>query len=313
MLKWIKKSEVENLSWVAGRNKFANECRNLPVDQILKKYVYLSAKDVNFLIGIVCDLHGDVFRGVGIELGAGVAIFSAVLSKKKHIHKIYALELVPNIVEKIQCQVFKKYGNPSKLISTLGSFDKINLENESCNFIIEYDSLHHSFDLHTTLKEAYRVLKPGGVLVAIDRVQSNMMGENLKQRLLSYEYKKDWLVENNYDPSIKLTRAMNGEHEIREHEWIKSFERAGFSSIVATKLVRPSIKLYLYSILTMIPDVIKKRTRYSRLSSYPITKLIPIIFRKNAKKENVGKFIGCLDRMDCKSLMVKTLIFAVKS
>lgn len=313
MLEWIKKTDVENLSWVAGRNKFADECCDFPVDEILKRYVYLSAKDVAQLIRIVEDFHGDIFKGVGVELGAGVGIFSAIVSQIKSVDKIYALELVPNIVKKIQKRVFKKYGNPAKLVSTLGSFDDIKLKTSSCDFIIEYDSLHHSFDLQKTLNEAYRILKPGGVLIAIDRVQSNMMGDHLKKRLLEYEYSEDWLIENNYDASIRLTREMNGEHEIRENEWIESFEKAGFCSVKVTKMVRPSFKLYLYSVLTMIPDLIKKRTRYSRLSSYPFTKIIPTIFIKNSKKENIGKFVGCLDVISCKSVMVKSLIFAVKN
>lgn len=70
-LEWIEQKEVESLSWVSGRNKFADECSALPVDEILKKYVYLSATDAEYLLNTIKKLHCEVFKGVGIELGAG--------------------------------------------------------------------------------------------------------------------------------------------------------------------------------------------------------------------------------------------------
>lgn len=84
-LQWIEQRELESLSWVSGRNKFADQCSALPVDEILKKYVYLSATDAEYLLNAIKKLHGEVFKGVGIELGAGVAIFSAILSKMSSV------------------------------------------------------------------------------------------------------------------------------------------------------------------------------------------------------------------------------------
>lgn len=312
MLEWIQKNKVESLSWVSGRNKFADECDFLSVDEILKKYVYLSSKDVEVLIEIVKKLHGNVFKGIGLELGAGVGIFSALLSNGKLVDKVYALEIVPNLVAKIQKRVFKKYGKQNKLISTLGSFDDVRLEDNSCDFIFEYDSLHHSFDLNITLKEAYRVLKPGGVIIALDRVQSNLMNESLKSRLLKYQYTKEWLKENKYDENVFLSREMNGEHEIRENEWINYFEKSGFSSVSITHMVRPSPKLFFYSIITLLPDFIKRKTRYTRLSSYTFPNIITSLFRREPNKKNIGKFISCLNSIEANSVMIKSCIFAIK-
>jgi SAM-dependent methyltransferase len=309
---WIEQKDVERLSWVVGRNKFADECNTLPVEEILKKYVYLTANDVEHLVSIITKLHGDVFKGVGIELGAGVAIFSAILSKMSSVDRIYALELVPSIVRKIQNRVFEEYGNSHKAIATLGSFDDLKLDNASCDFIIEYDSLHHSFNLAATLKEAYRVLKPGGVLIAIDRIQSNSMHDRLKERLLNFEYGRKWLESNYYDPSVRLTREMNGEHEIRESEWVDAFRSAGFVSVSVSHLTRPSVKMFYYSILTMLPDVLKRRTRYSILSSHPFHRVMYSFFRRNPSHLNIGRFIGCLGALESKQALIKGVIFAKK-
>ena len=311
-LEWIKQQDVERLSWVSGRNKFADECSGLPVDDVLKKYVYLSGNDAAYLLDVVTKLHGDVFRGVGIEVGAGVAIFSAILSKNPSVDRIYAVELVPSIVKKIQSRVFEKYGDIQKALPTLGSFDDLKLDDDACDFIVEYDSLHHSFDLAKTLKEAYRVLKPGGVLVAIDRIQPNGMHEKLRERLLNFEYSKEWLKSNHYDSSARLTREMNGEHEIRQIEWVNAFRDAGFSSVSVSHVTRPCAKLFFYSIATMIPDVIKRHTRYSILSSHSFPKIIQSLFRREPNKPNVGKFIGCLDALESKQALVKGIVFAKK-
>lgn len=311
-LNWIDPKDVEQLSWVEGRNKFADECQHLTVDEILKKYVYLTENDVKYLISVVNQLHGDILNGIGVELGAGVAIFSAVLSCKPEVQKIYAVELVPRVVSELQPRVIEEYGDLKKAMPTLGSFDEMRLEDCSCDFIIEYDSLHHSFDLGLTLKEAYRVLRPGGVLVAIDRVQPDGLKNSLKQRLLQFEYGNAWLISNHYDPLKRLTREMNGEHEIRQSEWVEAFYKAGFSSVSVTHLTRLTKKMFAYSILTMLPDFIKRKTRYSILSSHVFTDVIRSFFIRNPKPENIGGYIGCLDKLESKQAMIKNLIFAIK-
>jgi ubiquinone/menaquinone biosynthesis C-methylase UbiE len=312
---WINPSDVENLDWVIGRNRLAENCSNMDIEEVLKKYlaiVYLSPKDVEHILTVIKKIHGNIFCGVGLELGAGVAIFASILSKEKLVEKVYGVELVPNVVRLIQPRVAKKYGDINKFIPTLGSFDEIRLGNESCNFIVEYDSFHHSFDLEKTLREAYRVLKPGGVVVAIDRIQHDGMCDDLKNRLLNYKYDEKWLVENNYSKDSNLTREMNGEHEIRESEWVEAFKVTGFSEVSVTFMARPSLKLYMYSLISMMPDFIKKKTRYKILSAHPFYKTINSFFIRQPKEGCPGGFIGCLGGIESRSVMVKGLIVARK-
>ena len=49
-----------------------------------------------------------------------------------------------------------------RVTGVVGSFDDIHLPEESCDFCIEVDSLHHSDDLLRTLREIARKLKRGG-------------------------------------------------------------------------------------------------------------------------------------------------------
>lgn len=67
----------------------------------------------------------------------------------------------------------------------VGNFDDIKLENESVDFIIEFDSLHHSFNLDKTIRESARILKPGAKLLAIDRSHwSTSRKEGMNLRIL---------------------------------------------------------------------------------------------------------------------------------
>ncbi len=310
--KWINEKKVRDLSWVSGRNSFAIEMSEKPIQKVLDKYVYLSPSDTAFLLSGIQKLHGNIFKGIGLELGAGVAIFSAVISKMLHNKKMYAIELVPDIVKKIQPKVFKRYGNSNKAISVLGSFDDIKLKDNSVDFIIEYDSLHHSFNLLITLKEANRVLKSGGVIIAIDRVQPNSLNKNLKNRLLNNKYSKEWLQSNHYETNQELTRSMNGEHEIRDCEWRKAFKMAGFKNVSITHFTRPNFKFFAYSFLAIIPDFIKKRTRYRILSAHPFYRVFESFFIRRPSPEQIGKYIGYLSSMKNKKIMSKNIIYAVK-
>jgi ubiquinone/menaquinone biosynthesis C-methylase UbiE len=312
-LSWIDESKLNNLPWVKGRNNFGAECNKLNPDEIIKKYVYISNQDVTTLMKWISRMHGNVFHGVGIELGAGVALFSSVLTRHyKKIDKIYAVELVPFIAKKIQKKIIKKYGDVKKVISVLGSFDDLRLKDNTCDFIIEYDSLHHSFNLKNTLKEAYRVLKPGGVLIAIDRVQPNTMHSGVKYRLLNKVYDKNFLNLHHYDQDSILTREKNGEHEYREKEWKLAFSEAGFKNFTLTHFTKTSFKYFFFSFLVLLPEFVISKTRYKYLSAYPIYKSFTSYLRREPSKENIGKFIGCLSNLKTLPATTKSIIFVQK-
>ena len=103
-------------------------------------------------------------------------------------------------------------------------FDNLKVEDESIDWIIEFDSLHHSFDLERTAKESYRVLKDGGTLIAIDRAHWNTSRERMRS-LENEPYSQEFLLTRGWDPNTKITRADNGEHEhlvsdYQKHEFL---------------------------------------------------------------------------------------------
>lgn len=62
----------------------------------------------------------------------------------------------------------------------------------------------------------------------------------------------------------------------------------------------------------MMPDVFKRHTRYSILSSHPFSKVLMSFFKREPSYANVGKFIGCLGALESRQALVKGVIFAKK-
>ena len=73
-----------------------------------------------------------------------------------------------------------------------------------------------------TLRETSRVLKPGSQLVAIDRAHYDGVSDEQLRFMLNVQYSAEWKRRNGYVDS-PLSRAQNGEHEIRMKEWLAAF------------------------------------------------------------------------------------------
>ena len=223
-----------NLNLLEGEEYLANNnlalvLSKLGFDDIIKKYVYLLPSLIENTLKLVPGLC-KVLNGVGIDLGAGVGAVSSVVAKIDEVESIYSLELTENCVR--FCHPIIKKGilnsKQSKVISVLGDFDNIQLEDSSLDFAISWDSMHHSIDLPKTLKEVRRVLKPEGYFVIVDRGYNNSTTDEEIERLGNIVYDKEFLM-NSYLPVDKiLTRKQNGEHDIRFREWQECFTSSHF-------------------------------------------------------------------------------------
>jgi SAM-dependent methyltransferase len=227
---------------VENRNAFARNFESAPLGQILETYTKLDLARARQLIaaGEKAVLPARL-RGVGLELGAGTALLSSALAGRPEIEKVYAVEVVPEMVSRIQKRVVESLLPPAaraKVCRTRGSFDHLELPEESADFILELASWHHSDDLKRTLAEAARVLKKGGVALAFDRIQPDQMTDQQVDALLDQVYPRDFLEKMGYPPGIRLTRRVNGEHEYRRREWLAAFAEAGFEVLAMVDLER---------------------------------------------------------------------------
>lgn len=121
-------------------------------------------KYVPFLVN-KCALE---FRGRILELGAGSAWLSAELSKLPTVVEIVATDFSPKLLQEQAPKVFKLLkANAAKITRTPGDFHKLDFPANHFDFVVCSAVLHQATNMIQVLREAKRVLKPGGRLVAI--------------------------------------------------------------------------------------------------------------------------------------------------
>ena len=279
-LSWLTKDEIDALNVqpeIASRNSHAKKIKELSIEKIISENTNLQPKEMQSFIDEVCEQLTFTLNGVGVELGAGSAGLSASFLKNQNhdIDVIYGVEIVPGVVEHLQTKVAKKSGLEGRLVPVLGSFDDIKLEDNSVDFMIELDSLHHSNDLVRTLKEVYRTLKPGGKLIAFDRVQFNSLSKSQQTYMLDKVYPVSFLEQYDLPRDMVLTRRENGEHEISEDEWRASIREAGLQVEYLKHFHRKSLKNFIYILISQIPFSIRRMlNKYPMLVRYPLSALL---------------------------------------
>jgi len=108
------------------------------------------------------------FRGRILEIGAGGAWFSAELSKLPRVVEVIATDASPKQLKELAPKVFQLVNaNAAKITRTPGDFHKLDFPANHFDFVVSSAVLHHATNIVQVLREAKRVLKPGGQLVAI--------------------------------------------------------------------------------------------------------------------------------------------------
>lgn len=194
-------------------------------------------------IGKFPDLHG-----LGVELGAGLALFSIACIEKdvsQKITGIVALEAVKTFVDKgiqkVGAEILKE--RSVALLPCYGVFEKIPVKDETFDFAIQIESLHHAEDLDKAIREVSRVLRKGALVISLDRSWVNTVNPKTLQGMLDHEYSTEWLKAKKFPHDKRFTRRDNGEHEYRDCDWISTFERHSFK-LVSTVHLHPNIQMW---------------------------------------------------------------------
>ena len=133
-----EKSEFYNLDWFKKANNSAERLSLLDLNSIIKKTIYLDYRHVKELLNLFSKTYGNLFHGIGLELGAGVGFLSSMISQIPDVEKIYSIEIVENYVKLLQPKIIKSIGVEEKVIPTLGSIENLKyFEDNSVDFIIE--------------------------------------------------------------------------------------------------------------------------------------------------------------------------------
>lgn len=160
---------------VSYRTQLATMLHNATAEEINRRYVYMGDKQMSRMLDLV---QQRVFRkelsGVGIELGSGSGLLAAVAASRPRVQGVLAVEVCDQFDVLIQKVARSVLGDGArKVVPVVGSFDDLRLPDESLDFALDHDSLHHSDDLPKTMAECSRVLKPGAFLICFDRCHPN--------------------------------------------------------------------------------------------------------------------------------------------
>ena len=108
------------------------------------------------------------FRGRILEIGAGGAWLSAELSKQPRVVEIIATDSSPKVLKEWAPKVFKMLNaNVAKITRMPADFHNLDFPNNHFDFVVCSAVLHNAANIVQVLREAKRVLKPGGQFVAI--------------------------------------------------------------------------------------------------------------------------------------------------
>lgn len=111
---------------------------------------------------------GIQFQGRILEIGAGACWFSAALSRLPRVVEIVATDFSPRLLKDFAPRVFQLLNaRADKITRVPADFHKLHFGDNRFHFVVCSAVLHHAVNMVTVLREARRVLRPGGKLVAI--------------------------------------------------------------------------------------------------------------------------------------------------
>jgi ubiquinone/menaquinone biosynthesis C-methylase UbiE len=111
---------------------------------------------------------GVEFRGRILEIGAGDAWLSAELSKLPNVVEIITTDLSPELLKEQAPKAFRVLqAHGAKITRMPGDFHQLDFPNNYFDFVVASAVLHDARNIVQVLREAKRVLKPGGQFVAV--------------------------------------------------------------------------------------------------------------------------------------------------
>lgn len=183
-------------------------------------------------------------QGIGLDLAAGTLWSVPHLLKSGTVDRLFCVEYSEHRLLKVGPVVLQHYAVPrEKVVLCLGSFYDLHIANESVDFILLSQALHHAERPDELLAEVVRVLKPGGtVLVIGEHVPQNYykllvrhMGRYILSHVLPGGAQRRLFGRRLRAPSLYPTRSelfppdpVKGDRIFSDSEYRAMFSRQGF-------------------------------------------------------------------------------------
>lgn len=164
-----------------------------------------------------------------LELGAGGGQLSSVLSTLRAVRRVVAFDYSQHMLADVLPQAVRESGGRLQRISVVcGDLDRTALRDGAFDVIVSALTFHHAHDPLVTMREAYRLLKPGGSLILFERSHADDVPDATLEAHLEIEFSPKKKKTYGLPVDARITRRMMGEHEYRTREWRAFLERASF-------------------------------------------------------------------------------------
>jgi len=228
---WEYKSKVHVDEYNNNAKLAKSIAKKDSLEELSLAYTHINSDSITKFFNYIPNIENYLI-GNGIDLGGGPGIISGTLVNNfPKIECITLLEIVQSVLESCFPIVHKyliKNENKTKILPITGSFDEIKLQDNSLDFAIMWDTLHHSFSPIITLKEINRVLKTSGHLIIVDRGHDNKTPQKEIERMMNVIYPEEFIKNNFMPKGTKLSRRDNGENEYRFKELENFFRKSNF-------------------------------------------------------------------------------------
>ncbi len=125
-------------------------------------------KDLPLFIPFLTRKCGIEFRGRILEIGAGGAWLSAEISKLPNVVEVITTDFSPVLLREQAPKIFRLLqANTAKITRMPSDFHKLDFPNNYFDYVVCSAVLHEAGNIVQVLREAKRVLKPGGQFIAI--------------------------------------------------------------------------------------------------------------------------------------------------
>jgi SAM-dependent methyltransferase len=124
--------------------------------------VHAQGPDLEQLVGIVAG-HGEA-RAIDLGCGGGHVSFHVA----PHIREVVAYDLSPDMLEAVAKEAAGR--GLANIVTERGVAERLPFPDASFDFVLSRYSAHHWRDFPAALREARRVMKPGGRAVFMDAV-----------------------------------------------------------------------------------------------------------------------------------------------
>lgn len=164
------------------------------------------------------------FRGRILEIGAGGAWLGAELSKLPNVVEVIVTDLSPLLLQEEAPKVFELLqAHTGKITRMPADFHKLDFPNNHFDFVVCSAVLHDAANIVQVLREAKRLLKPGGKLVAIrepvwplvkiksrSKMMARLVATGVKERYYSLKDYKEFFRQAALPLEVKRVNTSTG-------------------------------------------------------------------------------------------------------